>query len=391
MSHVLLGAGFPTPSKRPTEGLPFISPQQHKILTMPRLRLAVVGVGALGRHHARILSEFPEVELVAVADSRTEQGQEIATKCRTRWVADYHELVSRDVVDAVSVVVPTVAHREVAGAFLEAGIPVLVEKPLAANVTHARELVALASQQGTLLQVGHIERFNPAFQAASLLIVEPKYIRAERTSGYTFRSTDIGVVHDLMIHDIDLVLSLVRSPLRSVEAFGTTVMGGHEDVAQARLWFENGCVADLTASRISPVAARSLQAWSANGCVTCDMHTREVKRFAPSDSLKFGPAPLDLARQPGADIEQLKKDVFGRFVTVETPPINASGPDALTHELIEFVKCVGNGSSPHVDGEQALQAMIVAGAVLQSLAAHDWTGRRSAFVPAIHGPSRRAA
>ena len=366
-------------------------PSLFKTLTMPRLRLAVVGVGALGRHHARILNEFPEVELVAVADSRAEQGQEIATQCQTRWVADYHELVSRDVVDAVSVVVPTVAHRAVAGAFLEAGIPVLVEKPLAANVTHARELVALASQQGTLLQVGHIERFNPAFQAASLLIVEPKYIRAERTSGYTFRSTDIGVVHDLMIHDIDLVLSLVRSPLRSVEAFGTTVMGGHEDVAQARLRFENGCVADLTASRISPVAVRSLQAWSGNGCVTCDMHTREVKRFAPSDALRFGPAPLDLARQPAADIEQLKKDVFGRFVTVETPPINVSGPDALTQELIEFVKCVGHGSSPHVDGEQALQAMIVADAVLQSLAAHDWTGRSSAFVPAIHELSRHAA
>ena len=274
---------------------------------MPRLRLAVVGVGALGRHHARILSELPDVELVAVADSRSEQGEEIAAKCRTRWVADYRELLSRDVIDAVSVVVPTVAHRAVAGAFLEAGIPVLVEKPLAANVTHARELVRLASRQGTLLQVGHIERFNPAFQAAAPLIVEPKYSRAERTSGYTFRSTDIGVVHDLMIHDIDLVLSLVRSLLRSVEAFGTTVMGGHEDVAQARLRFENGCVADLTASRISPTAVRSLQAWSASGCVTCDMHTREVKRFAPSDALKFGPAPLDLARQPGADIEQLKK------------------------------------------------------------------------------------
>ena len=358
---------------------------------MPRLRLAVVGVGALGRHHARILSELPDVELVAVADSRAEQGQDIAAKCRTRWVADYRELLSRDVVDAVSVVVPTVAHRAVAGAFLEAGIPVLVEKPLATNVTHARELVTLASRQGTLLQVGHIERFNPAFQAAAPLIVEPKYIRAERTSGYTFRSTDIGVVHDLMIHDIDLVLSLVRSSLRSVEAFGTTVMGGHEDVAQARLRFENGCVADLTASRISPTAVRSLQAWSATGCVTCDMHSREVKRFAPSDALKFGSAPLDLARQPGADIEQLKKDVFGRFVTVESPSIDASGPDALTQELIEFVGCVSNGGSPHVDGEQALQAMIVADAVLQSLAAHDWTRLSSSIAPAFAEPSRRAA
>lgn len=200
----------------------------HRSFTMPRLRLAVVGVGALGRHHARILSENPCVNLVAVADSRAEQGQDIATKCHTRWVADYRELLSRNVIDAVSVVVPTVAHREVAGAFLDAGIPVLVEKPLAANASHAQELVELASRHSVLLQVGHIERFNPAFQTARSLIVEPKYIRAERTSGYTFRSTDIGVVHDLMIHDIDLVLSLVHSPLHSVEAFGVTVIGGFE-------------------------------------------------------------------------------------------------------------------------------------------------------------------
>jgi predicted dehydrogenase len=239
---------------------------------------------------------------------------------------------------------------------------------------HAAELVALASRHGALLQVGHIERFNPAFQAARPLIIEPKYIRAERTSGYTFRSTDIGVVHDLMIHDIDLVLSLVRSRLCSVEAFGVSVMGGHEDVAQARLRFENGCIADLTASRISPTIARSLQAWSADGCVTCDMHTREVRRFAPSDALRFGPAPLDIARQQNADIEQLKKDVFGHFVAVEMLPVNASGADALTQELTEFVDCVQNGREPHVDGEQALEAMIVAEAVLKSLADHRWNG-----------------
>ena len=257
---------------------------------------------------------------------------------------------------------------------------------MAANASHAEELVELASRHGVVLQVGHIERFNPAFQAARPLIVEPKYIRAERTSGYTFRSTDIGVVHDLMIHDIDLVLSLVRSPLRSVEAFGVTVIGGFEDVAQARLRFENGCIADLTASRISPSISRSLQAWSASGCVTCDMHTREVKRFAPSDALRFGPAPLDLARQPGADIEQLKKDIFGHFVAVETLPVDASGPDALTQELTEFVDCVRNRREPHVDGQQALQAMIVAQAILKEMDTHQWNGlAEAANEPQIHG------
>ena len=187
--------------------------------------MAVIGVGALGRHHARILSELPEVDLVAVADSRIEQGQEVAAKCRSKWFADYRELVDSGRVDAVSVVVPTTAHRNVAGEFLTAGIPVLVEKPLAASVAEAQTLVDLARDNQALLQVGHIERFNPAFQAARSRIDQPKYIRAERTSTYTFRSTDIGVVHDLMIHDIDLVLALVQCPLRSVEAFGVTVMG----------------------------------------------------------------------------------------------------------------------------------------------------------------------
>ena len=292
--------------------------------------------------------------------------------------------------DAVSVVVPTVAHWQVAGDFLRAGIPVLVEKPLAANVDQACNLVNLAKHSGALLQVGHIERFNPAFQVASDRIHRPKYIRAERTSAYTFRSTDIGAVHDLMIHDIDLVLSLVRSPLNSVEAFGVTVIGGHEDAVQARLRFASGCIADLTASRISPTVSRSLQAWSASGCVTCDMHTHEVRLYAPSDKLRYGPSPLELARQPGADIEQLKKDVFGQFVQVESLPVNASGPDALTRELNDFVDCIKTGRTPHVDGEQGLAAMLVADAVLKSVAQHQWEGHANGAVgPHSHVPVDR--
>ena len=361
---------------------------------MSRLRMAVIGVGALGRHHARILSENAGVELVAVVDSRAEQGRDVAAKCGATWLADYHELLSREMVDAVSVVVPTVAHWHVAGDFLRAGIPVLVEKPLAANVDQARDLVDLASHTGALLQVGHIERFNPAFKVASDHIHQPKYIRAERTSAYTFRSTDIGAVHDLMIHDIDLVLSLVDSPLNSVEAFGITVIGGHEDAVQARLRFDSGCIADLTASRISPTVSRSLQAWSAAGCVTCDMHTREVRQFAPSDKLRFGPSPLELARRPGADMEQLKKDVFGQFVQVESLPVDASGPDALTQELTDFVACVKTGRTPHVDGEQGLAAMLVADAVLKSVAQHQWDGDANGAIgpnPQLQTHRRNAA
>ena len=362
---------------------------------MSRLKLAVIGVGALGRHHARILSEFSDVELVAVVDSRPEQGGDVAAKCGSKWLADYRPLLTPGAVDAVSVVVPTVAHWQVAGEFLRAGLPVLVEKPLAATVSQAQELVQLAADNKALLQVGHIERFNPAFQVASERIRQPKYIRAERTSAYTFRSTDIGAVHDLMIHDIDLVLSLVRSPLLSVEAFGVTVMGGHEDAVQARLRFVGGCIADLTASRISPTVSRSLQVWSGAGCVTCDLHLRDVKAYAPSDKLRFGPSPLDLARQPGCDMEQLKRDVFGQFVNAETLTVDATGPDALTKELRGFVDCVRTGQTPHVDGKQGLAAMLVADEVLKSVASHQWDGTaHGAIGPNPHvqaGSDRRAA
>lgn len=361
---------------------------------MKRLRVAVVGVGALGRHHARILSELPQAELVAVADSHAERGHEIAAKHRCRWVSDYRELLDPNLIDAVSVVVPTLAHRTVAGAFLERGIPVLVEKPLAGNVAHAGELVGLAESRQTLLQVGHIERFNPAFQAAKSIIQHPKYIRCERTSTYTFRSTDIGVVLDLMIHDIDLVLSLVKSSLRRCEAFGIGVMGNHEDAAQARLYFDNGCIADITASRICPVAARSMTAWSASGCVTVDLHQREVKRFAAGDALLHGMPPLQRAAQPGADLEALKKEVFGQFIQTETIPVAQAGPDALTQELTEFVNCVLEGSRPMVAGEQAYAAMVVADQVLRQIVAHQWDGNPHGAVgpyPHLTQPARKAA
>lgn len=361
---------------------------------MNRLRVAVIGVGALGRHHARILSELDGVELVAVADSHTDRGQEVAARHQSRWVADYHQLLGDNIVDAVSVAVPTLAHRKVAGAFLERGIPVLVEKPLAGNVSDARELVELASKNDALLQVGHIERFNPAFQAAEKSIVGPKYLRCERTSTYTFRSTDIGVVLDLMIHDIDLVLSLVNSPVRRCEAFGIGVMGKNEDAVQARLHFENGCIADLTASRISPTVSRSMTAWTASGCITVDMHKREVNRFAPGDALFHEISPLQRAAEPGADIEALKKNVFGQFIRTESLPVKAAGPDALTQELSEFVHCIVAGRKPHVTGQQAYSAMVVADQILKQVAAHQWDGHAFGAVgpyPLATIPLRKSA
>jgi predicted dehydrogenase len=332
--------------------------------------MGVVGVGALGRHHARILSQMDGVELVAVAEAHAARGQDIAAQHGTQWLADYHDLIP--LVDAVSVVVPTVAHLEVAAEFLSRGIPVLVEKPLAHELAAAEALVELAERKHTLLQVGHVERFNPAWQTAVPWCCSPKYIRAERLAPFTFRSTDIGVVLDLMIHDLDLVLSLAQSRIRSVEAFGIGVMGSHEDAAQARLTFENGCIADLTASRISPEAKRSVQVWSLSGCVTVDLHQRKVTRFAPSAALRFAESPVQRAQRSGADVDALKLAVFGEMIEIQELPVHQA--DALTNELREFVDCVTQHRRPLVDGVQALAAMAAADLVLKQIAAHRWEG-----------------
>lgn len=341
---------------------------------MSRVRVAVVGVGALGRHHARILSQMPHVQLVGVADSHADRGRDVAEKCRTRWVADYRDLLDR--VDAVSIVVPTCAHLSVAGEFLRRGVPVLVEKPLAGNLEDGSQLAQLARQMGVILQVGHVERFNPAMKVAATEVHEPKYIRCERLSPYAFRSTDIGVVHDLMIHDIDLVHWLAgSSDVVRVEAMGVSVMGETEDVAQARLRFANGCIADLTANRCHPTPTRTLTAMGKSGSVTVDMHARTVTTLRPTDALSNGPSPLELSRRPGANIEQLKQDVFTKYLRPQSLTVGEG--DALTDELHEFVTCVQRGTSPMVGTDQGLAAMKTAHLVLEAIAEHSWDGEVS--------------
>jgi predicted dehydrogenase len=338
---------------------------------MTRLRVGVVGTGALGRHHARIYSELDTTELVAVADSSSERGRIVADAHHTRWFADFQSLFGE--VDAVSIAVPTVAHQAVASEFLQRGIAVLVEKPLAANVAEAASLVAASERAHATLQVGHVERFNPAAQVVRRLCGPAKYIRAERVSPYAFRSTDIGVVLDVMIHDIDLVLDMVGSPLQEVEAFGVSILGENEDCVQARLHFANGCVADLAANRVHPTSRRSMQIWSECGCVTVDFSSREVVHYSPTDRLRSGDSPLDRARQPGADIAQLKAEIFGQYLHVERPEVPQT--DALTAELASFADCVIHGRQPVVDGHAALAAMQAADRVLKSVASHRWNGR----------------
>jgi predicted dehydrogenase len=338
-------------------------------MRLKKTRVAVIGVGHLGRHHARILAEMPDVELVGVVDSRPEQAEAIARSAKTTAYTDYRPLL--DQVDAVSVAVPTRFHREVAGAFLERGIPAMVEKPLASTLVEAEELVALAEARGVPLAVGHIERFNPALNALDGLPLRPKYIAAERMGTYTFRSTDIGVVFDLMIHDIDLVLSMMSAPVQSVAAVGVSIFGGYEDVANARIEFADGGVANLTASRASYQTVRKMRIWGPEGYAALDFATKHGTLIRPSDRLRSGELELD-----GLDLgqpAQVKERIFGKILRVDQVE-QPEGREPLALELEDFIASVRNGSRPKVTGAEALRAVALADRVIKSLNTHHWEG-----------------
>jgi predicted dehydrogenase len=335
---------------------------------MSLLRVAVVGVGHLGRHHARVLAGIEGVRLVAVADSRREQAEAVAGPLDARAVTDYRLLL--DEVDAVSIAAPTFLHREIGTAFLERGIHCMIEKPLAANHADAEHLVSVAKAAGATLQVGHIERFNTALQTLVSAGITPKYVTAERLGTYTFRSTDIGVVHDLMIHDLDVLLHLVPSPVRSVLAVGVSIFGSHEDVANARIEFADGCIANLTASRASFQAVRKMRVWGAEGYATVDFATRNTTVVRPSEQLRRG--EVDLA---GVDMTQpaaVKTHLFGNVLQVEQ--VQAEGREPLALELEDFIAAIRSGSAPRVTGEHGSRACAVADLILQSLNAHAWEG-----------------
>ncbi len=353
---------------------------------MSRLNMAVIGVGALGRHHARILSEMDSVNLLAVVDPNPQAGNAVALAHQTQWLPDYQALLSAEKpVHAVCVAVPTTYHLAVASEFLRRGIATLVEKPLASNLEQATQLVELSEKYQAVLQVGHIERFNPATQAAFDLCQAPKYIHAQRLSPFSFRSTDIGVVHDLMIHDIDLILSLVQSPVVSVEALGVCLMGTLEDSVRARLTFQSGCIADLVANRVNPTASRAMEIWSKNGRTMVDFNTREVEHYRPTETLLYGTPPVERALLPDANIEQLKADVFGTFIDVQKPAVSQA--DALTAELESFIEAVQTTGKPLCGGQEALQAMQVAERVVQCVNSHHWEGHTGGLT----GPHFRLA
>jgi predicted dehydrogenase len=346
---------------------------------MTRLRLAVIGVGHLGQHHARILAGLPDVDLVGVVDSSPDQAAAVAHRLHTKAFASHEALFGA--VDAVSVVTPTSHHHHAAAAFLKRKVPVLVEKPVCKTVAEADELIALAKKAGVPLQVGHIERFNPAFEELAARPIRPALIEAERHGPFTGRSTDIGAVLDLMIHDLDLILSLVPGPVARVTAIGAAVFGGHEDIVNARLEFATGCVAHVTASRIAARPKRRLRIWASEGYAGLDFVSRKLSLVQPSDEVKRH--GLNVSKLDPAAKARLKDEVFGRHLEV----LNVGGDrkhDQLTAELRHFVDCVRHKKTPRVTGEDGRDALALAYRVLEAVKAHQWEGTPDGAV----GPHR---
>jgi predicted dehydrogenase len=279
---------------------------------MPDLRLCVIGVGHLGKEHARILSSMPGVELIGVADVSHAQAEAVASRCDTQAFNNHRPLLNR--VDAAVIAVPTAWHHAVTLDFLQSRIPVLVEKPLALDLVQAEEMVSLARRQRVLVQVGHIERFNPAFVELCHRPIQPRFVTCERFGPFTGRSTDVGAVLDMMIHDIDLLLALVASPVKQVEALGLSVLGGQEDIAHARVLFANGCLANLSVNRVSTTPLRRMQVWAPEGFAGIDFARRQLTLIQPSAEVREG--RCDPRRLDAASLARLKTDLYGRHLQV---------------------------------------------------------------------------
>ena len=297
------------------------------------LRIAVIGVGHLGRHHARILSSLPGVQLVAVVDTNRGRAEEIAQTVNSQALFDASDLMGN--VDAVTIAVPTEAHRDIAIPFLDAGIPVLVEKPMARSLREADELITAAQKANVVLAVGHTERFNPAVEAARPLLVDPRFIEVHRLGTFPDRSLDIDVVFDLMIHDLDVVLSLVKADVESIEAVGVPVLTGRVDIANVRLRFANGCIANLTASRISRD------------------RVRKIRFFQPAAYLS-----IDYAVQK-IELWRLVKGA-GPMPTIEGGDVPVANEEPLKRELADFVDAIVSKRTPLVDGDQGRRALELA-------------------------------
>lgn len=293
-----------------------------------RIKIGVVGVGAIGRNHARIYSESSSAELTAIFDSDSDAASAIAGQYGGRAVGTLEELC--ELVDAASIATPTSTHRVVGEALLVAGKHVLIEKPIADSVEDAKALVRLAAEQNCILQVGHIERFNPVLGEIEERLTDPRFIEVHRLSPFPSRSTDIGVVLDLMIHDLEIVLHLVKSEVESIDAVGVPVLTAREDIANARIRFKSGCVANITSSRISPEKMRKLRVFQGDSYLSLDYQEQEGELY------------------------------WKEGMEIKKQPVSVEKVEPLKRELEAFIDCAIAGRQPAVSGREATAALELA-------------------------------
>jgi predicted dehydrogenase len=342
-SEVLANAGQPLAhGRRSFNGT--LRPERggHNTVAMQKIRVAVIGVGYLGRFHAQKYAQAPDCELVAIVDTSPQARAALAAELQVAQVADYHALLGK--VDAVSVVTSTAAHFEIARAFLDSGAHVLVEKPVTETVAQARALIDTAQRVQRVLQVGHLERFNAAILAAEPVLRAPRFIECQRLAPYRERGTDVNVVLDLMIHDLDIVQTIVGCDIESIDAVGTPVFSEEIDIANARIRFVNGCVANATASRVSLKTERKLRIFQDDAYLSLDLQQKilTVIRKRPGT-----PAAGELP------------------VTIDER--NFDQGDALREEILAFVHSIRSGEPPKVSGEDGLRALETAIRITQQV------------------------
>lgn len=296
------------------------------------IRTAVVGVGYLGRFHAQKYRELPYCKLLAVADAHAETAQRVATELGVSGTVDYRELLGK--VDAVSIAVPTPLHYEVAAAFLEQGVHVLVEKPITTTIAQAESLIEIAKRRGCILQVGHLERFNPAIVAASKILKTPRFIESHRLAPFKQRGTDVSVVLDLMIHDIDLIQELVGQPIVNIDAIGSQVFSGDIDIANTRLRFAGGCVANTTASRISLKQERKIRVFQDDAYLSIDLQQKILTVIRKKEA-----GPVESSAQVAIEEQSFEQG------------------DALRSEIEAFLHSIRARTAPVVSGEDGLRAL----------------------------------
>ncbi len=333
---------------------------------MTKIRTAVVGAGKMGAIHAKVYSELAGCELVGVVDTQKEHAEKLAGQYNCQPFTDCEPLIGK--VDAVTISAPTIHHCNLARTFIENNIAVMIEKPLATNIQEGREIVALAKKHNTVVAVGHSERCNPVVQAMKRLNIEPKFIEAHRISPYPFRSTDIGVVMDVMIHDIDIILSLAASGIKKIDAVGVNVIGEHEDICNARIVFDNGCIANVTASRLALKTERKVRVFSRQAYLSLDYLKKEgvVIKSAPNvDVVKW----IKEHQQAGDfDFSEVN---WPDLLHIEQLDIEDAEPLRLEQEA--FLRAVAEkDAQPEVTAEEGLAAMECAEKILTAIKKHKW-------------------